>query len=406
MLHLSELKFVQNVLKKNNIQSLLVNPYDKIDNRIDYGIRTIFGSKAEKDLTFEELLSPLKKNIIYKLTDNFRCSYIFMLLSNEDRNSLFCIGPFLNKIIEHENLLEWAEKYSLNQEYIRQLEIFYQSLPILPDDSVIYSIIDSFAETVYGTGGQFTSLEIGNDFSVETPDFTLKNDFPDISDSEFNIQIMEARYAFENEIMNAVSQGLEQKAESILNTLGKSALERRLPDPVRNTKNYCIIMNTLLRKAAENGGVHPVYLDSTSSNFAKRIESLTSLYAVQCLMVEMFKTYCRLVNKHSLKDYSLPVQKTIISIDSDLTADLTLSTLAEKQNISSGYLSALFKKETGKTLTDFVNEKRIDYAKKLLKNSNLQIQTIAQYCGIPDFQYFSKIFKRYVGTTPKNFRKG
>ena len=121
-------------------------------------------------------------------------------------------------------------------------------------------------------------------------------------------------------------------------------------------------------------------------------------------MVEMFKVYCQLVNKHSMKNYSIPVQKAIICIDSDLTADLTLSALAKIQNISAGYLSAIFKKETGKTLTDYVTSKRIDCAKRLLKTSNLQIQTIAQHCGIPDFQYFSKSFKKYTGMTPKVYR--
>ena len=45
-------------------------------------------------------------------------------------------------------------------------------------------------------------------------------------------------------------------------------LEMRGSSPLRSAKNYSIIMNTLLRKAAENGGVHPVYLDRVSSEFA------------------------------------------------------------------------------------------------------------------------------------------
>ena len=163
-------------------------------------------------------------------------------------------------------------------------------------------------------------------------------------------------------------------------------------------------MNTLLRKAAENGGVHPIYLDSTSSSFARKIELLNSSYAVQGLMLEMFRTYCRLVNKHSMKNYSVPVQKAIILIDSDLTSDLSLSSIATKLNVSSGYLSALFKKETGQTLTEHVNNKRIKNAMLLLETTKLQVQTIAQYCGILDMQYFSKMFKKYTGTTPKKYR--
>ena len=118
----------------------------------------------------------------------------------------------------------------------------------------------------------------------------------------------------------------------------------------------------------------------------------------------MFKSYCRLVKVHSTKNYSNTIQKVIVYIDSDLTANLSLSAIAESQNLNASYLSSLFKKETGKTLTEYVNEKRINSAIQLLKNTKLQIQTIAQHCGIFDVQYFSKIFKKITGKTPKEFR--
>ena len=73
-------------------------------------------------------------------------------------------------------------------------------------------------------------------------------------------------------------------------------------------------------------------------------------------------------------------------------------------NISAGYLSDLFRREVGQTLTEFVNRKRIERAKHLLWNTQLQIQTIAQHCGILDVQYFSKTFKKYSGMTPKEYR--
>ena len=160
-------------------------------------------------------------------------------------------------------------------------------------------------------------------------------------------------------------------------------------------------MNTLLRKAAENGGVHPVYLDGASSTFAKEIEQISSTAEIHTLMGKMFRSYCRLVKKHSIKGYSSPVQKAITFIDADLTADLTLSRLAAMQNISPAYLSTLFKKETGQTLTEYVNEKRIKLATRLLDTTSLQIQTVAQHCGIFDVLYFSKLFKKHTGKTPK-----
>ena len=164
-------------------------------------------------------------------------------------------------------------------------------------------------------------------------------------------------------------------------------------------------MNTLLRKAAESGGVHPMYIDKASSEFALKIERLPDMSAVSDLMREMFASYCRLVRKHSMKDLSPIVQKAVLIIDADLSANLSLATLAEHLEVSSGYLCAIFKKETGKTVSEYIREKRIKYAVHLLSTTKLQVQTIALHCGIVDIQYFSKIFKKQVGMTPNEYRR-
>jgi YesN/AraC family two-component response regulator len=74
-------------------------------------------------------------------------------------------------------------------------------------------------------------------------------------------------------------------------------------------------------------------------------------------------------------------------------------------NISAAYLSTLFKKETGVTLTDYVNKRRVDYAIFLLNTTQLQIQTIAGYCGVTDVNYFTRIFKKYHGMTPLKYKE-
>ncbi len=181
--------------------------------------------------------------------------------------------------------------------------------------------------------------------------------------------------------------------------------EKRLQDPVRNAKNYCIIMNTLLRKAAEQGGVHPIYIDQISSEFAAKIEQTAEIKNIPPLMKEMFSSYCRTVRKNSAKQYSPIVRKTVTLIDSDISAELSLRTLAEKQTISTGYLASVFKKETGKTVSGYIRDKRMGYAMHLLATTNLQIQTIATHCGIMDIQYFSKTFKKQIGETPTEYRE-
>jgi AraC-like DNA-binding protein len=73
--------------------------------------------------------------------------------------------------------------------------------------------------------------------------------------------------------------------------------------------------------------------------------------------------------------------------------------------LSLGYFSTLFKKETGKSVSDFIREKRMKRASHLLRTTDLQIQTVAEKCGILDLRYFSKLFKREYGVPPKQYRE-
>ena len=181
--------------------------------------------------------------------------------------------------------------------------------------------------------------------------------------------------------------------------------EQRLPDTMRNRMNYLIILNTLLRKAAEQGGVHPLHIDRLSSQFALKIEQLASIESSIELQRRMIHKYCLLVRNHSLKPYSTLIGRAITLIEFDLTADLTLSALSERLNVNSSYLSGLFRKETGCTLTDFVNRKRIEHAVFLLNTTQMQVQSIAAECGIQDANYFIKLFRHHIGMTPNMYRK-
>ena len=158
------------------------------------------------------------------------------------------------------------------------------------------------------------------------------------------------------------------------------------------------------RKAAEQGGVHPVYIDQMSSSFALKIEQISSPAAGPALIAQIAQGYCRLVRTHATKKYSAPIQNAIFLIEGNLSNDLSLSRLAKELNVNSSYLSTLFKKETGKTVTDYIAHRRIGQARHLLDTTRLQVQTVGQHCGFEDVHYFSKVFKRLTGMTPKQYR--
>ena len=403
MFYDAELLFLKDILSKYHLHTSIINPKDNVSN-ITHNSFNGFFYQIGDSVTFNELFPDIKENTIYKFTDILMCSYYFLLLPQADEPLVLSIGPYLKQEISRTALLERAETLNLDPRGIGDLEFYLGNTPLIQDESPIFAVIGTFADKIWGGTQNYSVTDIKGDAVSSFQSFDFKNGDRQTEDNAFNMKIMEQRYSYENELMNAVSGGLTHKVELLLTNFSEITFEKRTADPLRNVKNYCIIMNTLLRKAAENGGVHPLYIDSVSSNYAKKIEELTSVEQTGKFMVEIFRAYCNLVKNHSISKYSPAVQKTIVAVDADLTADLSLKAMSELNNVSAGYLSALFKKETGLTLTDFVNKRRIKMAKKLLATTNLQIQTVAGHCGILDVQYFTKMFKRYEGKTPKEFR--
>lgn len=397
-----ELTFFCDLLKKCHIHTQVLSLLDSVDNIVDTHLGGLMGAKA--DASIKQTLGNIESNTQYKLTNEFKLHYVYMRLPLLSEKNILFIGPYLTAPMSSKDVLEIGERSGLSLDAQKILKEYYLSVSILPDGDRIFSLIDAFCERIWQTSS-FAIVDVSK--TQLTPmlsiDSTARGESFD--EIEANIKMMETRYSFENELIRAVTFGQQHKENLLAAAFNDQLFEKRAADPIRNAKNYCIIMNTLLRKAAEQGGVHPIYIDRLSSKFAIKIEQMSDTKVIPSFMKEMFSSYCRLVYKHSMNRYSPIVKKTILVIDSDISAELSLHNLAKNQGISDGYLATIFKKETGKTVSEYIKDKRIDHAKYLLGTTHLQIQTVALYCGIMDVQYFSKIFKKKTGKTPKEYRE-
>lgn len=404
MFYQSQLQLLCETFKKCHINILFAKPSDPLATFVDKSFLLLFGDNLDETLSFASFLGDVEHNVIYKISTPFKLNYLFFLLPDSAQETILMVGPFITSYINDEELFEIGEQYNISPQKQKLLKDYYSDTPLILDSSPLFAMLESFGEYVWG-GNNFSVIDINKEFPIDTIPLNNDNVDNELNDILVNMNIMERRYAFENELIQAVSMGQDHRVDKIMSTFKNMPFEKRLTDQLRELKNYSIIMNTLLRKAAETGNVHPLYLDSVSSAFATKIEQQTSVEDMHNLMSEMFSSYCKLVRKHSMKNYSDVVQKAIMCINSDLAANLSLSSLAAVQNVSAGYLSTVFKKETGKTITDYINGRRVKLAKQLLSTTKLQIQTIALHCGVMDVHYFSKIFKKYTGKTPKEYRE-
>ena len=99
------------------------------------------------------------------------------------------------------------------------------------------------------------------------------------------------------------------------------------------------------------------------------------------------------------------INKSKDYIQENLTENLTLEDLARVANMSKTYYTTIFKKETGVSLWDYIVSKRIEMAKKIIKNDNSTMLEIATKCGFNNTANFNRAFKKHTGKTPSQYRK-
>ena len=402
LLYQNDLKFLLDVFEKRGIAVNIAAADTPLAKLLNYGSEQLFSIVESNDKRLFEYVEELEENTLYKVKGKFGVEYMYLCLPGM-QDKILMIGPYTKKQHSYQTALELAEKYRIEPRYQKLFQDYLISLPVLDERGGLHLVLETFCDHVFGVGNYRVS-DIDRSYDDPLSFINSSTDENDGKSKLAGMKLMEKRYSFENDLMRYVSEGQTAKVEMLFAGFSPEYFEKRIADSLRNFKNYCIITNTLLRKAAENGGVHPVNIDKTSTAFAIKIEQCSGMTECASLMKEMFTSYCKLVNKFSTRELSPIVQKAVLLIDSDLSADLTLAGLAAATNVSAGYLSTIFRRETGKTVTDYIIEKRIKHAAYLLETTHLQIQTVALNCGIIDVQYFSKIFKRKMGKTPREYR--
>lgn len=318
--------------------------------------------------------------------------------TNQTFRGSLLLGPIISSLeivdrmadIIASNHLPIAERYSLEQ--------FYQSLPVLSDVEIKH------------TGELLTHLCIHPPVHYQQTESVPPKGIPAPHSQnvvlEEHKRVIEQRYEQQNNLMDAIRSGDSAKVSHPIELLVSALVEftDRVPgSPIRSSKNIGFVLNTMCRIAAEQGGVHPVYLHNLSERFAISIEKTASIPKLRQLFEALAKEYCDLVAAVSTAPYSPAVKKAIDYIGLHLGSPITLNVVANDIPINASHLSRKFKAETGMTFSEFVNRKRIEEAKLYLQRGHLPVTDIALMVGFNDLNYFSKVFKKLTDQTPTEF---
>lgn len=92
-------------------------------------------------------------------------------------------------------------------------------------------------------------------------------------------------------------------------------------------------------------------------------------------------------------------------INEHISEPITLSTVSQNVNLSKEYTAHIFKEETGKTVTEYINERKLFIAKEMILGTSYPLEHICKRLGYDNYSYFSRVFKKQFDITPRDMRR-
>lgn len=213
------------------------------------------------------------------------------------------------------------------------------------------------------------------------------------------------RYELEEKILQGIRKGnLHQVLQTLhlRNTLGEPG---RLEDRLTDWKYDLIRFMAVIFQEFRRLHVIDLQLDDIYSDFTQQLYFAVCVEDCKRIAEETLTRLCELNSLRAIYGYSPLVQKIIQKVDMDLSEGLTLQYFSDSLNVNPSYLSHLFRRETGMTITDYVTDQRMKCAAELLLTTWNPVKIIAKQVGITDVHYFSRLFKKKTGKTPSRYRE-
>jgi len=187
----------------------------------------------------------------------------------------------------------------------------------------------------------------------------------------------------------------------------KKGLGKLSEEDLQNIKYHFVITTAMIARICIEGGMQLSESFSMSDYFILQADQAVSVDEISDLHVEMATAYTgRMREIAKGNTFSRHVTMCIDYILEHLDERVKVSDLCACTGLSSGYLSRLFKAETGVTISRFILIKKVETARNMLRHSDYPIMWISNALAFPSQSYFTRIFTQECGVTPKKYREG
>ncbi|OMD79924.1 MULTISPECIES: AraC family transcriptional regulator [Paenibacillus] len=336
-------------------------------------------------------------------TTNFLENYIILHLPSDNSNEgSIVIGPSLYAQPTEDSVVSLMRDHEVPLKFQEQWLNYYCSLTVLNKMRLYHTAMLLYSLV---TGKTLTLSELLLDSRIlaykQLPSGSLDLDISYRRENTW----LHHEPMLEKNLFHYVKKGNKTELLRVQASFSEESyglLSKR--SQLRNKKNLAISCITLATRAAIDGGLYWEISYTLSDFHIQHIEELKDIPAVDHAVLNALCDFADHVKESRMAKLSRTVALCQNYIFNHLYEELSLDRLAEVAGLNRSYLSLLFKKETGFTISDFIQLERIEEAKRLIEVPELSLSDIASRLHFNDQSYFTKVFKKYTGITPKQFR--
>lgn len=311
-------------------------------------------------------------------------------------NTYYMMGPFSTQVMSRIERHRFYHFYGIEEKWEKGLH-YHTLMEILRITGLFANII---------TGQEYTDQQLA-DANYHAQDsvqeerreqawFDIKSEDEDI---------YRHSYQEERQILDAVKEGNVEEAVRLSKEMDVN-IGRLGGSEAEHWRNLSIVAAALCARAAIEGGVMPAAAYRLSGFYINKSTACKDVTQILIYRNHAIEELAKRVRDHKKKSHaSSYTQRCKDYVYRHYREKIYLDHIADMLGISSSYLSRLFKKETGTSLQDFINEVRVEKAANLLIYSEETLPGIAEYVNFPSQSYFGKIFKQKMKMTPKQYRE-
>jgi AraC-like DNA-binding protein len=243
--------------------------------------------------------------------------------------------------------------------------------------------------------------------------YVLENRFvldkkPVISAEDVDMDLHNRNYFYpaelERSLMNSVLKGKCEDVASILgNILDKNLKENSLKREV--VFQFLFVMAETVNKILKQLNLDMCAVFGEDVKLYNELKKYDDKLRMKERLLEVFEVLTKRVQLENEKLDTGFADQLIRFVNDNYSRDISLAEIAERYNLTPGYISTLFKKVTRQNFKDYLNQLRVEKAKAILDKKDVKVKELAEMVGCNNVNTFIRIFNRYAGTSPGEYAK-